>query len=153
MGSTIEVSAEALEWRPGVYGIVLHDAHVLLVKMKLNGQFVLPGGGIDLGERRVDALQRELLEETGISVSVGQLIDTTEDIFHYDPSGRSYHTLGFYYCCEPLSFDVVDNDQVIDDEIESPHWVAVNTLSAENFFYKPAFTLDLIHRVAKQAPS
>ena len=148
LGQTIEVSADQLEWRPGVYGIVLHQGCVLLVKMKRNEQFVLPGGGIELGEQAADALRREMKEETGIDVTVGELIDVLEDFFHYDPSGRSYHALGFYYRCEAQTFDLAANDAVDDEEVESPQWVTVEELSAEAFFYKPTFTLNLIQKAA-----
>ncbi len=52
--------------RSGAYGIALDKTQVFLVQW--NGNFYLPGGGIESGERPEDALRREILEETGFEV-------------------------------------------------------------------------------------
>ena len=49
--------------RPGAYGIVAGEGGLLLVDE--NGELQLPGGGIDPGEGPMQALHRELREETG----------------------------------------------------------------------------------------
>jgi len=49
--------------RPGAYGVLLRDGEVLLAEQ--NGALLLPGGGIDPGESPVQALHREVFEETG----------------------------------------------------------------------------------------
>ncbi len=55
--------------RPAVRGLVIdHDDCVLMVRLVFpNGAWwVLPGGGIDADESALDALHRELREETGL---------------------------------------------------------------------------------------
>ena len=50
--------------RQGAYAIILGaDGHLLLVDER--GELQLPGGGIDPGESPVQALHREIMEETG----------------------------------------------------------------------------------------
>ena len=149
LGGTKAIPRDKLEWRPGAYGIVLHEGNILLVKTIRESKFVLPGGGIDLGEWHVDAMKREMLEETGIDVEVGEMVGFLENIYYYDPSDKAFHTQQFFYRCKPLTFDVCTNDNVLDDEVESPQWVAIKDLTAENFFYKPDFTFDLISKVFK----
>ena len=59
-----------LRLRPAIRALVIdHDNHVLMVRLVFpRGTFwVLPGGGIDEGEDHMDALHRELLEETGLT--------------------------------------------------------------------------------------
>lgn len=58
-----------------VVGLVRNDrGELLLCKMKPDrgvfpGEWGLPGGGIEPGERMIEALQRELREELGIQVT------------------------------------------------------------------------------------
>ena len=50
------------------------------------GRWSLPGGRIEPGERIVDAVVREMHEETGLVVAVGGLVEVVEIIepaFHY----------------------------------------------------------------------
>lgn len=52
--------------RPGAYGILLRGSDVLVThQMSPNPEFQLPGGGIDPGESPLQALHREVMEETG----------------------------------------------------------------------------------------
>lgn len=49
--------------RPGVYSVILRDGEALLAEQ--NGDLLLPGGGIEPGESVLQALHREVWEETG----------------------------------------------------------------------------------------
>lgn len=44
------------------------------------GLWEFPGGSVEFGERLVDALQREMREEYGIEVEVGELLDVVDHI-------------------------------------------------------------------------
>lgn len=51
------------------------DGHKLLLTRRTdNGKWCLPGGAMDPGESAKEACAREVLEETGLEVSVGRLI-------------------------------------------------------------------------------
>ena len=47
---------------------------VLLTKRTDNGQWCLPGGGVDSGESVAEAVIREVFEETGLNVRVKRLV-------------------------------------------------------------------------------
>jgi 8-oxo-dGTP pyrophosphatase MutT (NUDIX family) len=47
---------------------------ILLTKRTDNGQWCLPGGGMDPGESAAEACEREVLEETGLNVRVKRLV-------------------------------------------------------------------------------
>ena len=65
----------------GVYGVAFVDDAVLLVEKQrgpYRGSWDLPGGGIEEGESRREALEREFCEETGLTISRAEQFTTTE---------------------------------------------------------------------------
>lgn len=52
------------------FGIVLKDSSLLLTKRRDVPLWVLPGGGIEVGETPEEACLREVKEETGLSVKI-----------------------------------------------------------------------------------
>jgi ADP-ribose pyrophosphatase YjhB (NUDIX family) len=75
--------------RPAV--LIIENQHVLTMQYNYGGQEVynLPGGNLELGEFLSDALARELQEELGIEIAVGEMILVGEIYFE----DRKKHTL------------------------------------------------------------
>lgn len=65
-----------------IKGVVLKQGHVLLL-LNERDEWDLPGGRPDPGEDPRAALVREVLEETGLAVDVGALVD--EHLFEVLP--------------------------------------------------------------------
>jgi 8-oxo-dGTP pyrophosphatase MutT (NUDIX family) len=57
-----------------IKGVCVRDEQVLLL-LNERGEWELPGGKLEVGERPEDCLAREIEEETGWPVRVGDLID------------------------------------------------------------------------------
>ncbi|MFD5029377.1 NUDIX hydrolase [Streptomyces sp. NPDC058405] len=54
-----------------VAGVIVDDqGRALLIKRRDNGHWEPPGGVVEAGETLPDALQREVLEETGIKIAL-----------------------------------------------------------------------------------
>lgn len=94
------------------------DGYVLLARRALSkrtapGLLHLPGGHIEVGELPADALVREINEEFGVQISVGQILD----FFAYGSS--EWRTLGVVFegtligSREALTFDSGDNCEVL----------------------------------------
>lgn len=54
-------------------GIVINDNDEILMVKTYNAGWVFPGGQVEVGENIIDAVKREIMEETGIEVEVGEL--------------------------------------------------------------------------------
>jgi ADP-ribose pyrophosphatase YjhB (NUDIX family) len=81
---------------------VLVDGRVVLVKRAhepLKGQWNLPGGGVEVGETLQQACAREVLEETGLTVSVGPVIEVFDRIMRDDQGAVQYHFVLVDYLC------------------------------------------------------
>jgi ADP-ribose pyrophosphatase YjhB (NUDIX family) len=50
------------------------QGRILLTRRADNGQWCLPGGGMEPGESAAEACEREVLEETGLGVRVKRLV-------------------------------------------------------------------------------
>ena len=83
-----------------VAGAIVHDGKVLATQRGYgpwSGWWEFPGGKMEHGESREEALRRELLEELAMEVEVREHIDDVE----YDYA--DFHLLMHLYRCLPLS--------------------------------------------------
>lgn len=75
--------------RESVYLVLLDNNRILMVEDAVSGRWEFPGGGVEQIEDTFTALEREVLEETGLIIIPEQsqfLVEFTE--FFYDLSSR-----------------------------------------------------------------
>jgi ADP-ribose pyrophosphatase YjhB (NUDIX family) len=78
----------------GVGAVIFDGASVLLAQRgqePAKGTWSLPGGAVELGEKLVDALKREILEEIGIEIEVGGLVRVLDRIVRDGKKRIQYH--------------------------------------------------------------
>lgn len=78
----------------GVGGVIFDGASVLLAKRgqePAKGTWSLPGGAVELGEKVLDALKREIREEVEIEIEVGGLIRVLDRILCDQDRRIRYH--------------------------------------------------------------
>ena len=82
-----------------IYGILIDSSkRVLVADEFIRGHFVtkFPGGGLEYGEGTRDCLKREFLEETGLDVTIGEHIYTT-DFYQQSAFNPNDQIISIYY--------------------------------------------------------
>jgi ADP-ribose pyrophosphatase YjhB (NUDIX family) len=69
-------------------GVQVQDDRILLCRSLTQGHLYLPGGHVESGESIREALEREIEEELGAEVEVGQFLGLLEYSFH---DGKEKH--------------------------------------------------------------
>ncbi|MGZ9114278.1 MAG: NUDIX hydrolase [Brevundimonas sp.] len=98
---------------PAVGVVCLRGGEVLLIRRGTpprEGEWSLPGGRIEPGERAVDAALRELREETGVEAEITGLIDVVDGVF--PEAGRHYVLID--YAARWISGDPVAGDDAME---------------------------------------
>lgn len=78
--------------------LIFRDGKVLLCRSVDGGHRYLPGGHVEPGESSRQALTREMLEEAGIAVRVGNLALVHEHCF--EQGGRARHEVNLVFHVE-----------------------------------------------------
>jgi 8-oxo-dGTP diphosphatase len=116
----------------GVGGVVISKGRALLIRRggpPLEGQWSIPGGMLEVGETLLEGVRRELLEETGVEVRVGELIEVFERI-NLDGQGKTrYHFVVLDYLCEAVGGDARAGSDVTDVAWATPSELANYSLS------------------------
>lgn len=95
---------------------------ILLVKTRRDGQWVFPGGQVEVGENLIDGVIREVKEESGIDVKVSHLVGVFSNTATYEGhSGVKIvpTKVMFDFVCEP-----VDGELTTSDETSDSCWVS-----------------------------
>ena len=107
-------------YRPSVRGIIINNRKVAMVHSLKYDYYKFPGGGIESGESHIDALIREVLEETGLTV-IPASISEYGSVHRIQKSSQNENEVfdqeNFYYLCEvtddkiPQNLDDYENDE------------------------------------------
>jgi 8-oxo-dGTP diphosphatase len=101
----------------GVGGVIIHEGRALIVQRGAEprkGEWTVPGGMLELGETLRQGTEREVLEETGLVVKAGAVLDVFDSIYP-DPAGRTeYHYVLVDFLCELVSGELVASSDVMD---------------------------------------
>lgn len=111
----------------GVGVVVWREDRVLLVrrgKEPNKGQWSIPGGAQQLGETVFEAAAREVLEETGLTVTVCGLVDVVDGIMR--EAGR----VVYHYTLVDVVAESLEGEPVAADDAAAVGWFTLADLPA-----------------------
>jgi ADP-ribose pyrophosphatase YjhB (NUDIX family) len=112
----------------GVGAVIVDRERVLLVRRAtepLKGEWSVPGGMLELGEKLRDGLRREVAEETGLQVEPGDVLDVFDSIFRDEAGLTQYHYVLIDYLCRYIS-----GKARAGSDVSEVRWVRETELSA-----------------------
>ena len=107
--------------RVGVGALVVKDNRVLMIKRGKSpskGMWSIPGGRVELGETLQEAAEREVLEETGITVIAGKPVYVFDMVSRDENDGIKYH-----YVIVDVSAKYVKGNVTAADDADDARWV------------------------------
>ena len=112
--------------------VIVKDGKVLILREALYdggtnaGKYVLPGGKLNNNELFFDALRREVREETGLEIEIGQPVYIGE----WWPVIRDVknHIVAVFVRCQALSTNVV-----LSEEHDAFAWIALDDVAKYTF--------------------
>jgi 8-oxo-dGTP diphosphatase len=134
----------------GVGAVIVEDGKVVLIKRKyepLKGQWSLPGGMVEIGETLESALTREMLEETGLRVDVGPVIEVFDRIMRDEDRRVRFHFVLIDYLCWPA-----DGSLRAGSDVDEAVWADPATLSAYALTDKATLVIHRGLTLAREAP-
>lgn len=108
--------------RYAVRALIIKDQKILLIHSRKYNSYTLPGGGVEKDESLEQAVIREVMEETGLSIKVEQIIGETTEVF--DERGILNITTAFL--CEVIDEYSQDLDPNSVEEGQEIIWVSPN---------------------------
>ena len=134
----------------GVGAVIVDDGKVVLIKRRyepLQGQWSLPGGGVEIGETLEAAVAREMLEETGLQVDVGPVIEVFDRIMRDEDKRVRYHYVLVDYLCWPVAGELRAGS-----DVDAAVLVDPADLEAYNLTTKATAVIERALRLAREAP-
>lgn len=126
------------------------DGKVLLGKNRAGGvyegSYVVPGGGVDEGETKQAALVREMLEETGIDITTGEISEINVSNGEHektlrDTGERVLVKMTFYDFRIQLPLNADEVAVQAEDDWASSRWFTANELNSEDVGFPTGRTL------------
>jgi len=121
VGAVITVAADDRQ-RLGMEGTGPARGVVLIRRRfpPLAGEWSLPGGTVEVGETLEAATAREIVEETGLAVEIGPVVDVFDRIMLDESRHVQYHFVLIDYVCRAVGGRLCAGSDVSDAIVADP---------------------------------
>ena len=106
--------------RAAVGAVVIHGGRILLIKRKYppkKGKWAIPGGSVNLGESLQAAAEREIMEETGLTIEAKKPLHTF-DLIERDSKGK----ILFHFVIVDLLAEYISGTPSPADDVSEARW-------------------------------
>ena len=113
--------------KTAVAAIILRDHEILMVRRGVEpglGKWSIPGGSIELGETMEDALRREVWEETGLEIKVGDFAGVIDLIVRDENGQISFH----YVILDYFATIISDGEACPATDVTECRWIPLDEL-------------------------
>ena len=87
------------------------------------GEWTVPGGVLEIGETLRSGTEREVLEETGLVVKAGEVVDVYENIWPDAQGNTQFHYVLVDFLCELISGELKP-----DTDVSDARWITLKEL-------------------------
>ncbi len=122
-----------------VGGIIIKDNQLLVITNEEADYFYTIGGRVKINETSLDAIKREVFEETSLKLEPIKLLYFHENFFSESITNEKFHEIALYFLMsDDFERSEIKNASFTERETkESIQWVSLDDLAAINL--KPAF--------------
>lgn len=111
----------------GVGAVIVHEGRAVIVQRgsePLKGQWSIPGGALELGETLRQCAVREALEETGLQVEAGEVLEVFDAIYREADGRIPYHYVLIDFACRWLAGELTAGGDAV-----QARWVTLEELA------------------------
>ena len=117
-------AARALGIRAAVSAVIFDRRGRLLLQQRSDGgQWGLPGGAVEIGESVREAIEREVREETGLTIAVRRMVGVYSEpalqVVRY-PDGNVWHYISVCFECAVRGGELTTCDETLALDYFSP---------------------------------
>ena len=116
--------------------MIVHAGRVLLIERgqePLKGEWSLPGGALEVGERLEEGVVREVEEETGLRVETAGVVEVFDRISRDDAGRVRYHFVLVDFLCHLRDGERAEAVQCASDAVRA-RWVGPDELGGVRDF-------------------
>jgi ADP-ribose pyrophosphatase YjhB (NUDIX family) len=120
----------------GVGAVIIHDGRALIVQRAgepRKGEWTVPGGVLEVGETLRSGTEREVLEETGLVIKAGPVVDVFENIWP-DATGKTQ----FHYVLVDFLCNLISGELKAATDVSAARWIAFEELDGLELIGKTA---------------